>query len=246
MKRFILTLRSFITIFFLTVVFGPWALVTAIVDRSGRVPYRIGQVWARLILALNGVKVQVHGLEHIDKHTSYVFIANHQSNLDGLAVGIALPSPLRFVIKKSLLKIPVMGQAFKLGRMIPIDRHDGKRAIETINRYAKDLRNGISAFFFGEGTRSRDGRLQPFKKGGVMFSLTTGLPLVPVTIVNSFNLLPPGSTYIRKGTIHIIVGKAVDPGAIRSENADRILKRIRAVIARNIRRYSAGSGTQTV
>jgi len=244
--RFLLAIRSFVTIFVVTVVFGPPALVTAIVDRSGRVPYRIGQVWARLILALNGVKVQVRGLEHIDKHTSYVFIANHQSNLDGLAVGIALPSPLRFVIKKSLLKIPIIGQAFKLSRMIPIDRHDSKRAIETINRYAKDLRNGISAFFFGEGTRSRDGRLQAFKKGGVMFSLTSKLPIVPVTIINSFNLLPPGSSYIRKGTIHIVIGKAIDTSAIKAENADRLLKRVRAAIARNLHRYSTGSGAQTV
>ena len=208
-KRFALGARSITTTLIATILLGIPAILSAVVDRSGRIPYRIGQVWARVILRLNGVRIRVEGLANIDRKTSYVFISNHQSNLDGLAIGTALPSPLRFVIKKSLLKIPIMGQAFRLGRMIPIDRRDSQKAIETINRYGRELRNGISALFFGEGRRSRDGRLQPFKKGGVIFSITSRLPLVPVTVVNSFNLMPSGALHINKGTITIIIGDAI-------------------------------------
>jgi 1-acyl-sn-glycerol-3-phosphate acyltransferase len=237
-RRFLLSLRSISVTFAATILFGIPALLSAIIDRTGRTPYRIGQTWARIILKLNGVRVRVEGLSNIDKKTSYVFISNHQSNLDGLAIGTALPSPLRFVIKKSLLKIPIMGQAFKLGRMIPIDRSDGQKAIETINRYGRELKNGISALFFGEGSRSRDGKLQPFKKGGIIFSITSRLPLVPVTVINSFNLMPSGAFHIRKGTITIVIGKAISTSGYGPEHADQLRERAWTIISENLNKYA--------
>src|SRR4030042_3117455 len=163
--QFMLTVWSLPTTRVSTLLPGIPALLVTLVGRTGRVPYRIGQLWARFILRTNGVRLQVEGMENISGKESYVFISNHQSNLDGLAVGTALPSPLRFVIKKSLLKLPIMGQAFKLGRMIPIDRSDSHKGVETINQYARELKNGISAYFFGEGSRTRDGGPQPSKNG---------------------------------------------------------------------------------
>jgi len=240
-KNIFLTIRSLTTTVISTLLLGIPALISTLFDRTGRIPYRIGQAWARFILWANGVRIKVEGLENIDKKKSYVFISNHQSNLDGLAIGTTLPSPLRFVIKKSLLKIPIMGQAFKLGRMIVIDRSDHAKAIETINRYARELRNGISALFFGEGHRTRDGRLQPFKKGGVMFSITSKLPVVPITIINSFNLLPSGSLHINKGTIRIIIGTAISTRDYCVENADMLLEKVRTIIADNLSKYGAQS-----
>ncbi len=233
-KRFALTARSITTTLIATLLLGIPAVLTALVDRSGRTPYRIGQVWARFILFTNGVRLRVTGLDHIDKKRSYVFISNHQSNLDGLAIGTTLPSPLRFIIKKSLLKIPIMGLAFKLGRMIPIERGDGAKAIETINRATGELRNGISALFFGEGRRTRDGLLQPFKKGGFIFSITTKLPLVPITVVNSYNLFPSGALFIRKGTIEIIIGAPIITEKMRPEDATALRERVRGIILENL------------
>ncbi len=238
MINILLALRSLSVTFITTIILGIPALLSALVDRTGRIPYRIGQAWARMILRLNGVRIRVEGLENIDREMSYVFISNHQSNLDGLAIGSSLPSPLRFVIKKSLLKIPIMGQAFKLGRMIPIDRNEGKKALETINRYGRELRNGISALFFGEGRRSRDGRLQPFKKGGFIFSITSKLPLVPITIDNSFNLMPSGAVHIKSGTIRIIVGAAISTVDMRVEQVDQLLEKVRSVISENLKKCS--------
>jgi 1-acyl-sn-glycerol-3-phosphate acyltransferase len=239
MKKFLLSARSLSTTFIFTLILGIPAVLTALFDRTGRVPYRIGQAWARMILRTNGVRVRVEGLDNINSRESYVFISNHQSNLDGLVVGTSLPSPLRFVIKKSLLKLPIMGQAFKLGRMIPIDRGDSKKAIETINQYARELKNGISVLFFGEGHRSRDGALQPFKKGGIMFSITSKLPVVPITIVNSFNLLPSGALHIRKGTIRIIIGKAISTIGCGGEKAEMLTEMVRAVISENLGKHAA-------
>lgn len=240
-KSIFTTVYSLITTLISTLLLGIPALISTFFDRTGRIPYRIGQAWAKFILLTNGVRIKVEGLENIDKNESYVFISNHQSNLDGLAIGTTLPSPLRFVIKKSLLRLPIMGQAFKLGRMIAIDRSDHVKAIETINRYARELKNGISAIFFGEGHRTRDGRLQPFKKGGIMFSITSKLPVVPITIINSFNLLPSGSLHIRRGTINIIIGKAISTRDYCVENADMLLEKVRSIIADNLNRYDTQS-----
>ncbi len=234
----IFSLRSLAVALMATTIFGIPALLVACVDRSGRAPYRIGQVWARIILRLNGVRIHAVGLEHIDRNTSYVFISNHQSNLDGLAIGMTLPSPLRFVIKKSLLKIPIMGQAFKLGKMIPIDRRDSRSAIDTINRYGSELRNGISVLFFGEGRRSRDGRLQPFKKGGFFFSITSKLPLVPITVANSYNLMPSGVARIKRGTITIIIGKAIPTIDCGIDNVESLMNRVHSVISENLKNHS--------
>ena len=238
-KRFALCFRSITSTLIATLLLGIPAVLTALVDRSGRVPYRIGQVWAKCILLTNGVRLRVTGLDNIDKKQSYVFISNHQSNLDGLAIGTTLPSPLRFIIKKSLLKIPIMGQAFKLGRMIPIERTDGAKAIETINRAAGELKNGISALFFGEGRRTRDGLLQPFKKGGFIFSITTKLPLVPVTVINSFNLFPSGALHIRKGTIDIIIGDPIVTDRMLPHDTDTLRERVRSIILENLVSHGA-------
>lgn len=236
--EYLRTVKTMTIMITASIFLGIPSLLSAFVDRTGRIPYRIGQAWARVVLRMNGVRVRVVGLENISRKTSYVFISNHQSNLDGLAIGTALPSPLRFVIKKSLLKIPIMGQAFKLGRMIPIDRNDGKKSIETINRYGRELRNGVSVLFFGEGHRSRDGRLQPFKKGGIMFSITSRLPLVPITIVNSFNLMPSGSFAIKKGTITIIIGNAISTMDYRIEQAEQLVEKAWTVVAENLNNHA--------
>jgi 1-acyl-sn-glycerol-3-phosphate acyltransferase len=235
---FLFSLRSLTVAILATFIFGIPALIVALLDRTGRAPYRIGQVWARMILRLNGVRIRAVGLENIDRNRSYVFFSNHQSNLDGLAIGTTLPSPLRFVIKKSLLRIPIMGQAFKLGRMIPIDRRDGRSAVDTINRYGRELRNGISVLFFGEGRRSRDGRLQPFKKGGFIFSITSKLPLVPITVANSFNLMPSGVVGIKKGTITIIIGKAIPTIDCGIDHVESLMNRVHSVISENLENHS--------
>jgi 1-acyl-sn-glycerol-3-phosphate acyltransferase len=238
-QRCALSAWSITTTLIATILLGIPAVLAALADHTGRAPYRIGQVWAKFILIANGVRLHVTGLDNISAKQSYVFISNHQSNLDGLAIGTTLPSPLRFVIKKSLLKLPIMGQAFRLGRMIPIERGDGAKAVEIINRAAGELKNGISALFFGEGRRARDGKLQPFKKGGFIFSITTKLPLVPITIINSFNLFPSGATHIRRGTVRIIIGAPIRTDQSRPEDADALRELVRSAILENLVRHGA-------
>jgi 1-acyl-sn-glycerol-3-phosphate acyltransferase len=221
-----------------TLIAGPLCIMSGLVDKTGRGIYFLGRIWCRLILITNGVKVYIKGLDNVENKKSYVFISNHQSHLDILAVVSALRSPIKFVYKRSLVKLPLFGQALRLARMIPIDRGDTQKTIETINRSAKELKNGIGAYFFGEGTRTRDGLIQPFKKGGVMFSINSKLSIIPVTIINSFNLLPKGSLHIKSGTIKVIFDKAISTSQFCVENADLLLEKVRGIIIDNFQKYN--------
>ncbi len=212
----------------------PLILLVGPFNPSGRLAYRLGQLWSWLILKSHRVRLVVKGVEHLSRHTSYVFMANHASHLDPPAVALALPHMLRFIGKKSLARIPLFGWATRLAGIIYIDRGDSAAAVATINRAIADLRHGVSAFFFAEGTRSHDGRLQPLKKGGVALALRAHLPIVPVTILDGFRLLPRGRLFIRSGTMHILVGPPLETAGLGETDRDRLLEQVRQVIAANL------------
>jgi len=221
-----------------TVILGIPTIFVAMVSKTGKAPFTIGKLWSWLILKTNRVKLQVEGLEKIVRNKSYVFISNHASNLDPPALCLAIPQTLRFIAKRSLAKVPIFGQALKLGRIILIDRSDNQKAVETINKAIKDLKDGISAFFFAEGTRSPDGMLQDFKKGGIMVALKTKLPIIPITVVDSFKLLPRKALRIRPGVLRIIVGDPIDTSGYTEDDKDFLVQKVRDVIADTLKRYS--------
>jgi 1-acyl-sn-glycerol-3-phosphate acyltransferase len=221
-----------------TVILGIPTIFVAMVSKTGKAPFTIGKLWAWLILKTNRVKLQVEGLEKIVRNKSYVFISNHASNLDPPALCLAIPQTLRFIAKRSLAKVPIFGQALKLGRIILIDRSDNQKAVETINKAIKDLKGGISAFFFAEGTRSPDGMLQAFKKGGIMVALKTKLPIIPITVVDSYKLLPRKALRIRPGVLRIIVGDPIDTSSYNEDDKDFLVQKVRDVIADTLKRYS--------
>jgi 1-acyl-sn-glycerol-3-phosphate acyltransferase len=221
-----------------TVILGIPTIFVAMVSKTGKAPFTIGKLWAWLILKTNRVKLQVEGLEKIVRNKSYVFISNHASNLDPPALCLAIPQTLRFIAKRSLAKVPIFGQALKLGRIILIDRSDNQKAVETINKAIKDLKDGISAFFFAEGTRSPDGMLQDFKKGGIMVALKTKLPIIPITVVDSYKLLPRKALRIRPGVLRIIVGDPIDTSGYTEDDKDFLVQKVRDVIADTLKRYS--------
>jgi 1-acyl-sn-glycerol-3-phosphate acyltransferase len=219
-----------------TIVFGIFVIISSFFSKTGRIPYRLGKAWAWLIMRTNRVRIQIEGIEKVIKHRSYVFIANHASFLDPPAVALALKNPLRFVGKRSLLKVPLFGIAVKLARMILIDRNDSKNARELINNAVRELRDGISACFFAEGTRSLDGRLQKFKKGGFVLALKAKLPIVPITIVGSHLLLPRNTLRLKSGVMKVIIGDPIDTSGYSEEDRDALLEKVHAIIRSNLER----------
>jgi len=231
----IYTLAAFVPIVFL----APFCY-------SGRASYAIGKLWARMVLLTNRIRIEAAGLEKIDPCRSYVFMANHVSHLDPPAIAVTIPNQLRFIGKLSLSRIPVFGPAARRAGVIFIDRGDVKKSVAKLNRALAALTGGVSTLFFAEGTRSPDGRLLPFKKGGVMLALQSGLPIVPVTVTGSHALFPRGQRFIRPGTMRVEIGKPIEVTGCTPADRDRLLSGVRAVIQGNLDRadrFAPADGT---
>ena len=241
-KDAVLGLWPALTTALYTLILGPLVILIDLFSKTGETPYKIGRFWAWLIMVTNRVKLCAEGLEKIGKNRSYVFISNHSSNLDPLAVAWILSNTLRFIGKSSLKKIPLFGWAARRARVIFIDRSDSHKAIETVNKAIKELKEGISAYFFAEGTRNLNGKLQSFKKGGVVLALKARLPIVPITILDSHKLFPKRALRIKPGVMRIIIGDPIETVPYGEGDKDMILERVRSIIAQNLRCYSLAEG----
>jgi 1-acyl-sn-glycerol-3-phosphate acyltransferase len=228
---------TMITTIIYTLVIGTLIMITALFSSTGKFPFKLGCAWSWLLMKTNRVKIQVIGLEKFAREKSYVFISNHGSNLDPPAVALAIPQTLRFIGKSSLAKIPVFGWAAKSARLIFIDRSNNAKSIETINKAIKDLKDGISAFFFAEGSRGINGVLQSFKKGGVVLAIKAKLPVIPITIIGSYKLLPRSAIRIRPGILKVIIGDPIDTSSYGDDDKDILLQKVRNVIEKTLGEY---------
>ncbi len=220
-----------------TLILGPVLLFISIFSKTGKTPYQIGKLWATLIMKTNRVKVRAEGLEKIDKNRSYVFISNHSSNLDPLAVAVKLTHTLRFIAKGSLEKIPLFGWAARRAKVIFIDRKDTPQSVARINQVISELKEGISPYFFAEGTRSVGGKLQAFKKGGVVLALKAKLPIVPITILDGHKLFPKRAFRIKPGTINVVIGDPVETSSYAEEDRDTVLEKVRSTILHTLHQH---------
>ncbi len=227
-----------IWLFFLmlsTVVIGPIILLILLiphVDSGARFTYRyLAVTWAWINLTLTGVRVKVLGREKVDRNKSYIVMTNHQSNLDVLALATRLPLQMRWIAKRELMKVPIFGIAIKRMGMIIIDRSDPDKAHESMKAADERIKSGLSIIIFPEGTRSRDGRLLEFKKGGFVMALSTKTPILPVTINGSRFCLPKGGLFsLRPGKIQMIIHDIVDVTGLTIEDRDRLLTKVRGII----------------
>jgi 1-acyl-sn-glycerol-3-phosphate acyltransferase len=203
----------------------PAALVTILLglfDPHGKHVYGIGRLWARLILTLGGVAIRVHGLDRLDTGQPYLFVVNHQSNVDIPVLLQSFPGfQLRWIAKKELLRVPFFGWAMWAAKHIAVDRADSAGALGSLKIAARRMANGISVVVFPEGTRSIDGRLLPFKRGGFLLAAKTSAPVVPVTIRGTQKLLPKGAWRLRPGIVDVHVSDPIQmtdrrPGSLRA------------------------------
>jgi 1-acyl-sn-glycerol-3-phosphate acyltransferase len=204
--RAILTPIVVVLIFML---FFPAVLIASLINASGNWIHILGRLWAGIIIKTSGVNIEVQGHEHIPVEKPVVFACNHASQYDIPVVLEALPVQFRFVVKKELFKIPLFGFALYHAGYIPIDRSGGKAAMISLQKAAKRVKKGIPVVIFPEGTRSPDGRLMPFKMGGILIAIKAGCPIVPVAINGSHKVLPKGSIRIRPGRIRMTIGLPV-------------------------------------
>jgi 1-acyl-sn-glycerol-3-phosphate acyltransferase len=193
-----------------TLVFGTYGVLLALLGASARfVHFYCAVPWAKAILKVCGVKVELKGSERIQEKVPRVYMANHCSYFDIFALLSALPVDFKFIVKQELMTIPIFGHAMKRAGYIGIERAEPRKALKSMHEAAERIRNGASVLIFPEGTRSDDGRLQPFKPGGFHLALKSGCDIVPITIKGSHRIVPKGSRNIRKGAILLIVGEAI-------------------------------------
>ena len=187
----------------------PAVLISGVVDDSGNWIHRLARLWARIIIRTSGVKIEVQGHEHITGGKPVIFACNHASQFDIPILQKTLPIQFRFVVKKELFRIPLFGFALHHAGYIPIDRSGGKAALRSLQKAAERLKKGTPIVIFPEGTRSPDGRLMPFKVGGILIAIKAGCPIVPVAISGSHKVLPKGSIMVRQGRIKVTFGLPV-------------------------------------
>jgi 1-acyl-sn-glycerol-3-phosphate acyltransferase len=191
----------------------------------------LARLWSRLVLVTCGVRYRATYDPRVEPARPCVYVANHQSQLDIPALVLAMPADFRIVAKRELLRIPIFGWALWLAGFVFIDRGDRERAIQSLERAARKVRRGTSLVVFAEGTRSPDGRLLPFKKGGFILALQAGVPIVPVSIRGGHAILPKGSLGLRPGTIDIAFGAPIDTAAYSFETRDALIEAVRGRIA---------------
>jgi 1-acyl-sn-glycerol-3-phosphate acyltransferase len=182
------------------VMVGVPGLLVGILDPRRRLVMAITRGWARLILRCGGVTVAVSGHENLPTGPA-VFASNHASALDIPVLFGALPADFRIIHKKSLYWAPIVGQFLFFGRHIGIDRKNPFKARQSLKAAARRIRDGMSVATFPEGTRSRDGRLQPFKRGPFVLAQDAGVPVVPVSLVGVKALVPAGLVRMRPGQV---------------------------------------------
>lgn len=211
-----------------TLVFGAYGLLLALFGgNAGFVHFYCAVPWAKTILKVCGVKVELKGALPIRGDIPRIYMANHCSYFDIFALLSALPVDFKFIVKQELMAIPIFGHAMKRAGYIGIERKDPRRALKSMHEAAERIRNGASVLIFPEGTRSDDGRLQPFKPGGFHLALKSGCDIVPVTILGSHRIVPKGSWNIRKGTIRLIVGEGVALKGQSRKNMGQVMDRVR-------------------
>ena len=171
--------------------------------RKGRIFRWVTRSYSRVLLPVFGVTVETRGLSRVGRNHPYIFMSNHASHVDSLALAVSIPHPLHWVFKKELSKIPVFGWVLLSLGQIMVDRRNAAQSRTALSSAVAVLAGNNSVLIYVEGTRSKDGKLQSLKKGGFHIALQSGMPIVPVRISGSHDIIPSGSLRVRPG--HVVV-----------------------------------------
>ncbi len=202
----------------------PWTFLT----RDVSFLYRIAMWGAFTGVRLAGVKIEPVGLEKIDATRTYIFMSNHTSNLDPPILLPLIPRRTSVMAKKELFSYPILGDTMRIGDLVPVDRGNRDAGISAVRAAAAVIRQGINMTIYVEGKRSFDGKLLPFKKGPFYLAMECGVPVIPVTIVGTHEIMPKARFGIASGTAKIVFHEPIEPKDFGSR--DCLMKRVRAVI----------------
>jgi 1-acyl-sn-glycerol-3-phosphate acyltransferase len=230
--RFLHRVAVWTTIVVSTVAFGFPAMFAALIPPRGDWFTLFARGWARTILFVTGVRLTVLHAERLAGGHSAVLAANHASMADILVLFAALPVQIRFLAKRSVFRWPFLGWGIRAAGFVPVDRGDARRGQEAMDAALQRLEGGRCVVVFPEETRSRDGGLLPFKKGAALLAIRAGLPLVPVSIVGTYRVLPPESLRSSPGRVIVAVGEPIPTLGLSAADRAGLTHQVREAIER--------------
>jgi 1-acyl-sn-glycerol-3-phosphate acyltransferase len=213
-----------------TVVLGTVSLITSLWDRDGRQQHRIARFWSWLILKTIHSPLAITGLEKIDITKPHLYAVNHLSAMDIPALYIALPFQFHILAKKSLFHYPFLGWHLRRSGQIPVDAESALASMRSLNRAAESLKSGMPLVIFPEGGRCRDGHLQPFMPGGFYVAIKSGIDIVPMALVGTFELLPMNTYHIQPRLLQLLVGEPIPSNGYTSRQVDQLSAVVRKAI----------------
>ena len=207
------------------------ALLVNLFDPSGDRFHRMAAWWGRFCARLMGIRIEITGEEQYNPNTNYLIVSNHAGMADIPLILGSIHLNMRFVAKEELGKIPIFGWAIKQAGYVLIKRGQNKEALKSLLKAAEVLKNGRSIHIFPEGTRSKTGEIQPFKRGAFMIAQKAHAPILPVTIIGSNRITPKNSLRISKSRVQLIIGR---PIATRGKNAQELQDAAYETISNNL------------
>jgi 1-acyl-sn-glycerol-3-phosphate acyltransferase len=227
MRTVLLGVFYFLFLVFIT----PYLAVCFLTGMENQV-ISLGQRVVRLGCRFLRIELEVSGLDRLDPRATYIFMANHLSFLDGPVLAAVIDRPVRIILKKSLFRIPILGAVMRFVEFVPVDRkraRGGQKSVRRAIRLVREL--GYSFLVFPEGTRSRNGAIQPFRRGGFFLALESGAPIVPVTVRGTFELMPRGQWYARPGKVRFIFHVPVPVEGYTRKTLAGLVDRVKKEIA---------------
>jgi 1-acyl-sn-glycerol-3-phosphate acyltransferase len=212
-----------------TIVLGTLSVASSLVDNTGRFAHACARAWAWLILATTNVHVAVEHAGRIRTGATYVFVSNHQSIYDIPIIFATLPYQLRIIAKASLGRFPFLGWHLRRTGHLLVDR-DRPDHSRILRRWKRLVASGLSLVIFPEGTRSRDGRVGPFKGGSFLLAIDTGIPVVPLSVVGSRHVMLKGRLRTQPGDVRLVIHPPIETVGLSASNARALASRVRDVV----------------
>jgi len=220
-----------------TLALGFLAFVTYPFDRRGRTIHRYARLWGQIALLASRVKVNTAGIDNLQEGP-YIFMSNHQGSYDIFALLGHLPFQFKWLVKKELFSVPFLGWTMAAAGYISVDREGTRDTLEAMNKAAQRIREGMSVVIFPEGSRSSDGSIQPFKKGGFTLAIKSGVPIVPVSISGSREIMPKDRLTARSGEIRIKIDRPIETQGRTLKDRGVLMEKVRGTISKNFRLIS--------
>jgi 1-acyl-sn-glycerol-3-phosphate acyltransferase len=234
------TTYIFLWVVLSTLVLGILAIIISFFSRTGNSVHWIARMWGRGILLVSRIRVSVKGLSQVNPARSYIYMSNHQSNFDIPVLLAYLPVQFRWLAKAELFKIPIFSRAMRGAGYVRIDRFNREAAIESIKEAAAKMKDGVSVMIFPEGTRSDDGSIRPFKKGGFVMAVDTGVPIVPIILKGTWPIMAKSSWRINAGEVTLQIEKPIDTTGYTRDTKDDLIETVRSAICRGFEKGEKG------